>query len=694
MASVGHSTYTETPPATATATATVTATATTTDRRTPTQLVDHTQVALFLRQQSGRSLLFDHGMGLQRTVLPKRPNTRGDFATDAQHIATAVAQVLTLCVATPLACPSADTHPMLPKSLDEVRLEAQRTLAQLQDSVGVNSLVGSSRQKQARHDSLPVFGLSSLMSSDGGYGTCAAPVQDPDTLLFGSNYQLATRICCHNRHYAEHSGYFQETQWYGQISRRQLHSQGQYAVHGEKNEDEGEAWAYFDSVTGKHLFTAPIGRSFEDFYEESLAHGWPSFRDEEVDWENVRSLRNGEIVSTDGTHLGHNIPDDKGNRYCINLVCISGRNRETLNRLPDAVMQGLSLSTSQRLTGMLWGLFSGNAVGMPSMWFYQSPAQIIDAFGPAGVTGLTAPPSNHPGSIMSDFWRANRENVRQVVGKIILHGREEKWQRRGEHYHSGLRAGDNTLNIRLVEVLMNSIIDNQGEYDPTKYLREYIHFMTTPGTHEDTYADTAHIQFFYKLSQGKDAEEATGVENHSTGNIGSTVSLPVLVATALQISSDSVAAAEQRAINHVQLTHQSDRLLTYVRVMAQLFVRLLSGVPIREAVRLAGTALGIDFDTLIQYQKAENDRMLADTHQDKRFPLPLPFRDLPVVVKAFGLACYIHDALPTALFLAFKYDQPTDAVAGLLANANIGGNTADRGAVLGAIYGAVSWTQT
>lgn len=28
--------------------------------------------------------------------------------------------------------------------------------------------------------------------------------------------------------------------------------------------------------------------------------------------------------SLDGTHLGHNLPDSKGNRYCINLVSVAG----------------------------------------------------------------------------------------------------------------------------------------------------------------------------------------------------------------------------------------------------------------------------------------------------------------------------------------------------------------------------------
>ena len=36
-------------------------------------------------------------------------------------------------------------------------------------------------------------------------------------------------------------------------------------------------------------------------------------------------LPDGEAVSIDGTHLGHNLPDGKGNRYCINLVSVAGR---------------------------------------------------------------------------------------------------------------------------------------------------------------------------------------------------------------------------------------------------------------------------------------------------------------------------------------------------------------------------------
>ena len=45
----------------------------------------------------------------------------------------------------------------------------------------------------------------------------------------------------------------------------------------------------------------------------------------QVNWDVVRVLEDGETVSIDGTHLGHNLPDSSGRRYCINLVSIAGR---------------------------------------------------------------------------------------------------------------------------------------------------------------------------------------------------------------------------------------------------------------------------------------------------------------------------------------------------------------------------------
>ena len=135
------------------------------------------------------------------------------------------------------------------------------------------------------------------------HGTCPTPVQA--TLRWGCDRDLADDICCFNRHYAEPAGYFSTTSWPDDVT--------------EAPQD------YYDPVSGRPLFRAPVGRSRADFLAESKKHGWPSFRDEEVYWDNVRVLANGETVSVDGTHLGHNLPDDAGNRYCINLVSVAGR---------------------------------------------------------------------------------------------------------------------------------------------------------------------------------------------------------------------------------------------------------------------------------------------------------------------------------------------------------------------------------
>ena len=137
------------------------------------------------------------------------------------------------------------------------------------------------------------------------HGTSASPVQSD--LLYGVSNKLADKICNYNRHFAEMAGYFQSTNFEDTV----LNADGPIT--------------FYDSVTGKPLFVAPIDRSPEEFVQESKVHGWPSFRDQEVVWQNVRVLKNsGETVSVDGTHLGHNLPDRAGNRHCINLVSIAG----------------------------------------------------------------------------------------------------------------------------------------------------------------------------------------------------------------------------------------------------------------------------------------------------------------------------------------------------------------------------------
>lgn len=107
-----------------------------------------------------------------------------------------------------------------------------------------------------------VMGTEDIMCRK-AHGTSATPVQK--NLRWNCDFETADRICNYNRHYAEHSGYFRQKTTFVKKG-------------GEQYEREGKI-TFYDSNTGKPLFFAPVGRSWNDFLKESDAHGWPSFRD-------------------------------------------------------------------------------------------------------------------------------------------------------------------------------------------------------------------------------------------------------------------------------------------------------------------------------------------------------------------------------------------------------------------------------
>lgn len=138
------------------------------------------------------------------------------------------------------------------------------------------------------------------------HGSCTT--SPPTVLRWAVDSMLASQIGCFNRKGAEPSGYWQKT----------------LLLH-EAQAQRSSPITFYDTITSRPLFRAPINRTMAEFLKESTAHGWPSFREQELIASGVRALRDsgGEVVSVDGTHLGHNLPDSHV-RYCINLVSIAG----------------------------------------------------------------------------------------------------------------------------------------------------------------------------------------------------------------------------------------------------------------------------------------------------------------------------------------------------------------------------------
>jgi len=74
-----------------------------------------------------------------------------------------------------------------------------------------------------------------------------------------------------------------------------------------------------------------------DFIDESWQHGWPSFRDEEVVWENEPLIARWRSCVRGWDIFG----DRKGPRYCIDLLCISGNptGNETMDTIYSKVLE-------------------------------------------------------------------------------------------------------------------------------------------------------------------------------------------------------------------------------------------------------------------------------------------------------------------------------------------------------------------
>ena len=157
-------------------------------------------------------------------------------------------------------------------------------------------------KKSEKKTNYPIIGEEEIMCQKMN-GSCGD--NNDVKLRWGGDKELSINICCFNRYYAEPSGYWKSKSFINELNKN-------------------ISITFYDTITKKQLFKIPNSRSINDFISETEKHGWPSFRDDEVSWENVRCLKNGETVSIDGTHLGHNIPDEKGNRYCINILSISG----------------------------------------------------------------------------------------------------------------------------------------------------------------------------------------------------------------------------------------------------------------------------------------------------------------------------------------------------------------------------------
>ncbi len=284
---------------------------------------------------------------------------------------------------------------------------------------------------------------------------------------------------------------------------------------------------------------------------------------------------------------------------------------------------------------------------MPVHWYYDRAALLRDY---GCVRDFVAPKSPHPDSIL---WRSACASP-NARGEI-LHDQARFWGERGVHYHQFLQAGENTLNMQLAQVLLDSLAKCDG-YDRTDYLNRYIDFMTVPGRHHDTYIEECHRNFFTNYARGKKPEDCGREDIH----IGGLSHVPVLASW----YADDKEALLNVVSAHVRLTHRGELVESAARDFACMLFAVINGAGVRESIELFGNGW---------CGRRKFESWASKTDEE-------------VVGSILSPACYLGDAFPASLYIAWKYAD--DLEGALVANANLGGDNCHRGVVVGALIGA------
>lgn len=298
------------------------------------------------------------------------------------------------------------------------------------------------------------------------------------------------------------------------------------------------------------------------------------------------------------------------------------------------------------------GSLVADAIAMPVHWYYDQSA--IDRDYPELVARVAyLPPRNpHPDSIL---WRSHYAPASEKTD--ILREQARFWGQRGIHYHQFLAAGENTLNQQIA-VELYDFVRSRRDYDPESWLDRYVAFMLTPGRHRDTYVEEYHRHFFTNLAAGRKPINCGVRDVH----IGGLVPVPALVA-ALGPSHHDL----RRIVRlHVGLTHKDDGVIEAADTLATILSKVCQGDDLRETI----LAEASDWISAAKIEKWSRN-------PDRR-----------VVGGLLSSACYIPDAFPAALYLAWKHAG--DFAGGVGSNALCGGDSCHRGAVVGSLLGAAS----
>eukprot|EP00929_Paragymnodinium_shiwhaense_P048508 TRINITY_DN24522_c0_g1_i1.p1 TRINITY_DN24522_c0_g1~~TRINITY_DN24522_c0_g1_i1.p1 ORF type:complete len:325 (+),score=67.11 TRINITY_DN24522_c0_g1_i1:56-1030(+) len=270
--------------------------------------------------------------------------------------------------------------------------------------------------------------------------------------------------------------------------------------------------------------------------------------------------------------------------------------------------QGAAAAALDKIGGALWGLYIGDAMAMPTHWYYGGARQVQSDYG-GPIRGYTKPKTELAGSIMnksSTGGGGRGSDQGSIIGQVINHGKAQYWTARGAyHYHCTLNKGENTLEAQLVRLVCRSITECQGRFTPDDMRNRYMQFMTTPGSHNDCYASTCHRMFFANLKKGTRPEDCPDNDNHNVDTIdGLIMAIPVMLAGFRH----PIQEVQRAAAVATTVTRKSQELQRYSGQLTALLTDVVLGASLRDALK---SKAGRGLEQVIMSASSKPDPVVA-----------------------------------------------------------------------------------
>ncbi len=310
------------------------------------------------------------------------------------------------------------------------------------------------------------------------------------------------------------------------------------------------------------------------------------------------------------------------------------------------------IDISDKFYGAWWGAFLGDALAMPTHG-YSSQKMLQADYGT--ITDFAAAKPQHPESVLNAITPPELPAQFDCIGSA----RRELWKQYAIHPHHNFEAGRNTLSLFLSLHMAVAVTNGGADFHFEDWMKRYQAVMTAPNGHPDTFIPAVHRKYFENLAAGKDVKKF-GCPDAHIGDI--MVFLPLI----LEGISDLHAAKRRlpKALAYFCTGETAPNTAYFVSEIVSMLVR--------------GATL--------------EDVLYTIMTPDRHFSLAYPYRrwiknrEEESAINMMGRFARLEEAVPLSIYLSLKYAG--DLKGALLANANIGGETCGRGALIGMFMGA------